>query len=192
MKTIRHLLPILSVLILLPSNPAAADGLFYLTGKISTTSASVDVAESFNLLLDGDDEGMAAGLGFKLGDHLAFELAYHDFGSFTAAADACPDCLDLVAPVSSDTTAISLTFLPHLLITDAVQAYAKVGVVSWETSLTEISSGLEDALDDYSDEDLVFGLGLRYLMPGPLGVYAEFERFSDSFESISLGATLGF
>jgi hypothetical protein len=50
----------------------------------------------------------------------------------------------------------------------------------------------EETLDDYSDEDVVYGVGLRYLLPGLLGVFAEFERFGDSFETVSLGATLGF
>lgn len=180
----------LGTLLLAPA--ARADGLFYLAGKVGTTSIDADLEESFELILDGDDEGAAFGLGLRLGDHFAFELAYHDFGTVPAFASPCPECFDLQAPIEGDTTSVSLTFLPHLPISDRFFAYGKIGVMSWETSIDEISSGLEDAFDDYTDEDLVYGAGLRYLLPGPLGVFAEFERFGDSFETVSLGATLGF
>ena len=171
---------------------ATADGPFYLSGKVGTTSVDADLEESFQLILDGDDESAAFGLGFRLGDHIAFELAYHDFGTVPGFASACAQCLALAAPLNADTTAVSLTVLPHLQISESLFAYGKVGVISSETSISEIAPGLEQAFEDYSDEDLVYGLGLRYLLPGPLGVFAEFERFADSFETISLGATLGF
>lgn len=188
MKQLKPLILTALALAVVPSSPAVADGLFYLTGKIGTTSVDANIEESFNLILDGKDEGAALGLGFRFGDHLAFELAYHDFGSVPGFASACPECLALTAPLEGDTTAISLTALPHLPITDNFFAYGKIGIISWETSLSE----LEDTLDDYTDEDLVYGIGLRYLIPGPLGVFAEFEQFGDSFETVSLGATLGF
>lgn len=177
---------------LLQASSAAADGLFYLTGKVGTTSADADLGESFELILDGDDEGAAFGLGIRLGDHLAFELAYHDFGTVPGFGTACRQCLSPTVLLDTDTTAVSLTVLPHLPISEKLFVYAKVGIVSWETSTSDIAPGLERAFDDYSDEDLVYGLGVRYLLPGPLGVFAEFERFADSFETISLGATLGF
>jgi len=174
------------------SSLAAADGFFYLTGKLSSTSVDADLEESFELILDGDDEGAAFGLGFRLGDYLAVELAYHDFGTVNGFASACPECLALTAPLGADTTAVSFSALPHLPITENLFAFGKLGVISWETSISDIAPGLENAFEDYSDEDLVYGLGLRYLLPGPLGVFAEFERFADSFETVSLGATLGF
>jgi hypothetical protein len=192
MKRIKPLVLSALVLMVLPSMPLLADGLFYIGGKVGATSVDADIEESFELILDGDDDGLAAALGLRLGNHLAFELAYHDFGSVPAFAAQCPECLALSAPLEGDTTAVSLTFLPHLPITDSFLAYGKIGIMSWETSVDEIGSGLENAFEDYSDEDLVYGVGLRYLLPGPLGVFAEFESFADSFETVSLGATLGF
>jgi hypothetical protein len=174
------------------SSLARADGLFYLSGKVATTSADADIGESVDLILDGDDEGFALGLGLRLGDYLAFELAYHDFGTIPADFGECVDCPGLTAPFEGDTTAISLTFLPHLPVSENFLLYGKVGVVSWETSLSDLGPGIEDALDDYSDEDLTYGAGIRFLLPGPFGIFAEFERFADSFDSVSLGATLGF
>jgi hypothetical protein len=188
MKRLKPLILIALALTVAPSSAALADGLFYLTGKIGTTSVDADIEESFNLILDGEDEGAALGLGFRFGNHLAFELAYHDFGSVPGFASACSRCLAPTAPLEGDTTAISLAVLPHLPVTENFFVYGKLGIISWETSL----SRLEDTLDDYTDEDLVYGIGLRYLIPGPLGVFAEFEQFADSFETVSLGATLGF
>lgn len=171
---------------------ARADGLFYLSGKLSSTSTDADIGESLDLILDGDDEGLSLALGLRLGDHVAFELAYHDFGTVAADFRECINCPDVTAPFEGDTTAISLTFLPHLPVSDNFLLYGKVGVVSWETSLSELAPGIEEVLDEYSDEDLTYGAGIRFLLPGPFGIFAEFERFADSFDSVSLGATLGF
>lgn len=192
MKNIKLFVLLGLTLSVLPVAPIAADGLFYVGGKVGTTSVDADIEESFNLILDGDDEGAAFALGLRFGEHLAFELGYHDFGSVPGFSSQCAECLALTAPLEGDTTAVSLTFLPHLPITDNFLAYGKIGIMSWETSIDEIGSGLENAFEDYSDEDLVYGLGVRYLLPGPLGVFAEFESFADSFETVSLGATLGF
>jgi hypothetical protein len=192
MKNLASLAIISLALFALPATPVMADGLFYLSGKIGTTSVNADIEESFDILLEGDDEGGAVGVGFKLGDRLVFELAYHDFGAVTGFGTPCIECLALVAPLEGDTTAISLSFLPHFPITDRFLLFGKIGVISWETSLDEVSDGIEQAFADHSEEDLVYGAGLRYLLPGPFGVFAEFERFADSFETVSLGATLGF
>jgi hypothetical protein len=173
--------------------PASHAGGLYLTGKVGTTSVDADLGGSIDQILDGDDESAALGLGLSLGDHLAFEFAYHDFGTVPSAGSTCTECFILVAPLEGDTTAYSLSFLPHLPISDNFSAYGKIGVMSWETSLSEVFPQIENTLeDDYSDEDIVYGIGLRFLLPGPFGVFAEFERFGDSFESVSMGATLGF
>lgn len=193
----RNLMFACVVLSLLLSAPTAqADSGFYLNGKLGATSFDDNLDRALNQVVHGDDESVAVGVGLRLGDHLAFELAYADLGSATGTSSACSDptapCIALVVPVEADTSALSLSFLPHLPISDSFFTYGKLGVVSWETKLTEVLPGFRGILRDHSGEDLVYGLGVRYLFPGPAGVFAEIERFGDGFDTVSLGATLGF
>lgn len=191
----RRIIPIAALGFLLIISSASADGLFYLTGKIGTTGIDANVKASLDQLLDSNDASAAIGLGARIGDRLVFELAYHDLGTVEGTASSCPpDSLCLVPDVliEGETTAVSLTFLPHLPITDRLFAYGKLGVISWDTSLSGIGPGLETAIDDFSDKDIVYGVGARFVFPGPIGVFAEYERFGDSFETVSAGATVGF
>lgn len=193
----RLALPALLTLTLLAQvRPAHADGLFYLAGKLGSTTVNAELHNAFDHILDGDDNSSSFGLGLRFGKHLAFELAYHDFGAVASTGSACADprelCIALVVPVEAETTAVSFTALPHLPVSDRFFVYAKLGVMSWETSLSDVVPELRRTIDNVEDEDLVYGVGVRYLLPGPLGVFAEFESFGDNFETVSLGATLGF
>jgi hypothetical protein len=180
---------------LLVTSGASADGLFYLTGKLGTTGIDANVKASLDQLLDSNDASAALGVGARFGDHLAFELAYHDLGTVEGTASACPPdafCLLPDVLIKGETTAVSLTFLPHLSVTDRLFAYGKLGVMSWDSSLSSIGPGLETTIGDFSDDDIVYGVGARFLFPGPIGVFAEYERFGDTFETVSIGGTFGF
>jgi len=190
-------LPALFILaVVAPALPARADGLFYLTGKLGSTDVDAELHNAFNQILDGDDDSRGFGLGLRFGKRLAFELAYHDFGTVAGYGAACADpeelCIALVVPIEADTTAVSLTALPHLPVSDRFFVYGKLGVMSWETSLSNVAPELRRTIEAVEDEDIVYGIGVRYLLPGPIGVFAELERFGDDFETVSLGATLGF
>ncbi len=94
--------------------------------------------------------------------------------------------------MEADSTAISVTVLPHLPINERFSLYGKLGFVSWESDVSAIEDAGESFLEDFDDEDLVYGVGLRFQVLGPLGVFAEYESIADTFETVSLGATFGF
>ncbi len=174
---------------------ARAENPFYLFGKIGSTEVDVQLEDAFDRILDGDDDSRGYGLGARFGDHLVFELQYQDFGEVPGFAGPCDDtklCVAQVVPVAGATEAYSLSFLPHWPLSERFSVYGKIGVVSWETELSEVLPDIETRIDTVDDEDLVYGAGLRFLLPGPFGVFLEFERFADSFETLSAGATWGF
>ena len=176
--------------------PAAQAGPFYFVGKLGNTDTSIDVEVALTQVLDGDDNSSSYGLGFKLGRHLAFQAEYHDLGNVPGFGSACaieePVCILLALPLEADSSAISLSVLPHLLLTRRIQLYGKLGVISWDTEISVVGELPGDFLDQHSDEDLIYGAGLRFNLPGPFDAFAEYERIADFFDTVAIGATYGF
>ncbi len=137
-------------------------------------------------------------LGLRFGDYLVFQAEYHDFGSVPGLGAPCPEdalilCIDVVVPVEADSSAVSVSFLPQLPLGERAYLYGKLGVVSWESDVSEaLDTGGRLFRDDVDGEDLVYGAGFRLMFPGPFAGFAEYEKISDAFESISLGVTYGF
>ena len=97
---------------------AAAGGPLYVTGAILNASTSIDVQTDFQRLIDDDDEGKSFGVGFHIGEHLAIEGTYYDLGSVQELG-ICSDpevlCAALVVPAIVDSTAITVSVLPHIM-----------------------------------------------------------------------------
>ncbi|MCP3959789.1 MAG: outer membrane beta-barrel protein [bacterium] len=179
------------------ASAAAAENPFYLTGKLASTTTDDDFGQAFTQIIDGDDEGYSLGLGFKLGKFLAFQAEYHDLGKAPGVGAPCPDdpaigCVAIIVPVQADSTAISVSVLPRWQASDRFSIYGKLGVVSWESDVSTALDTLNLAIDSFEDEELLFGAGLHYQLPGPFGFFAEYENIADTFETVALGATFGF
>ena len=80
--------------------------------------------------------------------------------------------------------------LPHWPITKNVSLYGRLGIARWESDVSEAFGGL--SIDKLDDEELIFGAGVRFAILGPVGAFAEVSRIADTFEIVSIGATLGF
>ena len=184
----------LAALVLAPA--AEAGNPLYLVGKLGSTDTGIDVGAGLTQVLDGDDNSSSFGLGLKFGRYLAFQAEYHDLGSVPGFGSACgfedPICITLALPVEADSSAISVTVLPHLLLTRRLQLYGKLGVISWDTDISAVGELAGDFLDQRSDEDLIYGAGLRFNLPGPFDAFAEYERIADFFDTVAIGATYGF
>lgn len=186
----------LTVVILAAAFPASASagGPLYVTGAVLDASTDLDFEKDFGRrLFKDDDEGWSLGVGFHIGKHLAIEGTYHDLGS--AREDSiCSDpevlCAALVAPSSVDSTAVSVSVLPHWPLNEHVSLYGRVGIATWESDVRESFAGT--SLRNVDEEELILGAGVRVAVLGPLGAFAEYSRIADTFETVSLGATLGF
>ena len=137
------------------------------------------------------------GLGLKVGRHLAFQAEYHDLGKVPGFGAACPfeepACIPAGLPLEADSSAISVTMLPHLLLTRRIQLYGKLGIVSWDSDVSVVGELAGGFLQKRSEEELIYGAGLRLQIPGPIGAaFAEYERIADSFDTVAIGATWGF
>jgi hypothetical protein len=176
--------------------PAAEAGPFYVFGKLGNTGTSVDVETAFPNLVDGDDNSASYGIGFKMGRNMAFQAEYHDLGKVPGIGSACPIedpvCIPEALPVEVDSSAISLSMVPHVLLTRRIRLYGKLGVISWDSDISVVGELAGDFLAQRKDEEVVYGAGLRLEMPGPFGVFAEYERIADTFDTVAIGATWGF
>ena len=175
--------------------PAAEAGPFYFVGKLGATATGIDVAGGFTSVLDGDDNSTSFGLGFKFG-RWAFQAEFHDLGKVPGFGSACPPsdppCLALSLPVEADSSAISITVMPHMELSDRLQLYGKLGFISWDTDISAVRQQGNEFIEEFSDEDMVLGVGIRLQIPGPFGAFAEYERIADSFDTVAIGATWGF
>ncbi|MFQ5526405.1 MAG: outer membrane beta-barrel protein [Thermoanaerobaculia bacterium] len=170
-----------------------ATGPFYVTGAIANASTDLDVEADFQRLIDDDDEGWSLGIGFHISKNLAVEGLYQDFGTAFEPSGCTPDmfCVaSLVAPAKADSTAFSVSVLPHWPITESFAVYGRVGIASWESDVSEAFSDFQ--LRSVDDEDLIYGAGVRLTIAGPFGAFAELSRVADSFETVALGGTWGF
>ena len=175
--------------------PAAEAGGFYFVGKLGSTDTKVDVDTGFTNVLDGDDNSSSYGIGLRFG-RWAFQAEYQDLGQVPGFGSACafdePVCIATALPVEADSSAISVTVLPHLQLTRRFQGYLKLGFISWDTDISAVQGAGEQFLEEFSDEDLVYGAGIRLEIPGPVGAFAEYERIADAFDTVAIGATWGF
>ena len=174
--------------------PAARAGGLYFVGKLGSTDTKVDVGTGFTDVLDGDDNSSSFGLGLRFGAW-AFQAEYQDLGQVPGFGSACaPEdlCIALAVPVEADSSAISVTVLPHMQLTRRLQGYLKLGFISWDTDISAVEDAGSQFLEEFSDEDLVYGAGVRLEIPGPVGAFAEYERIADAFDTVAIGATWGF
>lgn len=178
------------------ASPARAENPIYLVGKLGSTTMDTDLGNTYRQIIDGDDNSWAFGVGLRLGHYLVFQAEYQDFGSVPGVGPPCADdadaCIEILVPVQADSTAISVALLPHLPLTERFFVYGKLGFVSWESGVSEVRETGSRFIDDFEDEDLVYGAGVRLVLPGPFSVFAEYERIADLFDTVAVGATFGF
>ncbi|HVS13306.1 MAG TPA: outer membrane beta-barrel protein [Thermoanaerobaculia bacterium] len=188
---------VLAVLVVLCASVAdAADRRFYLSAKWGTTDVDGRLDDTFDQILDGDEDSSGFEVGYRFMKYLGVQAGYHDFGSVPGFGppcgpgdEVCP--LALVIPTVADTTAYSLSVVPRLPLLGTLSLFGKVGLARWESDL-RAAFGDGTGLGSFSEEDVIYGAGLRAGLLGPLSVYAEYEKIGDVIETISLGATLTF
>ena len=190
------LAPPILLLAALVAAPAAEAGGLYAVAKLGNTDTSINLATGFGDLIDGDDNSATYGFGLRLGRNLAVQAEYHDLGNVPGLRTACPIdepiCIPQALPVRVDSSALSLSVLPHLLLTRRIRLYGKLGVVSWDSDIFALTGLADQLLEQRSDEELIYGAGLRLELPGPIDGFAEYERIADVFDSVAIGGTWGF
>ncbi|HUP25310.1 MAG TPA: outer membrane beta-barrel protein [Thermoanaerobaculia bacterium] len=176
----------------------AKDRGFYVNGKLGSTDVEQSFGDTVEQLVDGDEDSYALELGFRFSKYLGVQAGYHDFGAFSGLLCDTSDCgqlggSDPLAVLDAETKAYSVTGVLRLPLPLGFAIFGKAGFAFLETEIDVLDDqGVSEFLDDFSDEDLIFGVGVSWNLPGPLSVFAEWEQIAGDIETISLGLSLSF
>ncbi len=121
---------IMVLIVALFSEVAVAQSDFYIFGAFGNTNS--DAALGGLNRVDDDNSGYELGAGYAVTRNFSFEAAYQDLGSHNGETD-CPSGFNcLVVPVSAkaDLTGISLSLIGSIPITNKIDVYGRVGLVS--------------------------------------------------------------
>ena len=129
---------------------------------------------------EANDTGYKLYANYEFTNKLAIEGGYIDFGK--------PEDVVLGLPGEIDASGWNLYGVGNLPLSDGVDVFAKVGVVSWEAD--SIIDGI--LVDTEDGTDLALGFGGRWQAGDALGLRAEVDWFDiDEADSVWM-ASIGF
>jgi opacity protein-like surface antigen len=180
----RKYIVMVTSLLALSSGAQAADNGVYIGAGIGQATVEIDdIGGIGSLDFDGDDLGYKVIAGVRPLDWLAVEANYVNFGE----AD------DSLAGVRlrSEGDGIAAYAL-GLFAAGPVDLFAKAGVISWDSELSNPDVG---QILDEDGTDLAYGVGVQFRLLS-LGVRAEYEIFDidevDNANMISVAVTYTF
>jgi hypothetical protein len=189
---------VLAALVLaLAGAPAARahDTGFYASIKLGTTDVDADFGDAFDKIADGDDDSQTIEVGFRWSRFFAIQGGYHEFGEVPGFGAPCADdddvCIPVEVPLDIETEAWSLALVPQLPLGNRLSVFVKVGAIALDTEVRD-ESDLSDFVEDFSEEDLLWGAGIRLKLFGPIQIFYEYEGVGEDFETQAFGATWQF
>ena len=184
-----------AALLFSPAPARAHDNGLYVSIKYGTTDVDASFGDAFDKVIDGDDDSKAFEVGFRWSPHFAIQGGYHDFGKVPGFGTPCRDdaeaCTPIDVPLESETTAYSIAIVPQLPLGKRLSVFIKVGAVALESEVRD-AEGTRDFFEDFSEEDVIWGAGLRLGILGPIQLFYEYEGVGDEFETQAFGATWQF
>jgi opacity protein-like surface antigen len=180
----RKLFVLVTGLLALSTGAQAADNGIYIGVGVGQSTVEIDdVGGVNNFDFEGEDVGYKVIAGIRPLDWLAFEANYVNFGE--------PDDTLAGQRLRSEGDGIGAYAL-GLLATGPVDLFAKAGVISWDSELTNPQLG---RIADDDGTDLAYGAGVQFRLLS-LGVRAEYEIFDiddvDDANMISVSVTYTF
>jgi hypothetical protein len=182
--------------LLAPASGRAHDNGLYVSIKLGTTDVDASLGDAFDQVVEGDDDSQAVEVGYRWSPHFAIQGAYHDFGEVPGFGVPCREddevCIPIEVPIESETKAYSLAFVPQFPLGKRLSVFGKVGAVALESEVRDAEGTAADFFEDFSEEDVIWGAGLRLRIIGPIQIFYEYEGIGDDFESQYFGATWQF
>lgn len=178
------------------ASPLAAqeDQGFFFSAKLGSADVEQDFGDTVEQIIDGEEDSFAFEAGFRFSKWFGVQAGYHDFGDIPGIACIEGECDDIGAGVDLEASikAYSASAVAAFSLPLGFSIFGKAGLVFWESEIDAIGDDGTEFLEDFSDEDVILGVGARFSLPGPFSVFAEWEEIAGDIETISLGATLAF
>ena len=157
----------------------------YIEAQVGYSSADFSLNEPFNGVVDDNSIAYGLNLGVGFAPRWAAEVSWRGYGNFDGLATPCAAgsvCTLAVNKVSGiDVNVVALSVVPRFEIGN-VQAFAKAG---WYRASIDTDIGLPD--DDFRENGLVVGAGLRWYFDEPWSVSLEATRHDDNLYQITVG-----
>lgn len=157
----------------------------YVEAQLGYSSADLSLGAPYNGVIDDNSVAYGIDVGLGFGRTWAAEVGWRGYGNFDGRAAPCPlggTCPALLSDVSGiDVNILSLSIVPRFEIGE-VQAFAKAGYYRANID-TEI--GLPN--DDFKENGLLIGAGLRWYFNEPWSVSLEATRHDDNLYQVTLG-----
>jgi hypothetical protein len=183
------------LMLLAPSSARAHENGLYISLKYGTTDVDASFGDAFDQVVDGDDNSETIEAGYRWSPYFAIQGGYHDFGEVPGFGTPCSDdedvCIPIDIPIEAETKAYSLSFVPQFPLGKRLSVFGKVGAIALETEVSD-RDGISDFFEDFEEEDVIWGVGLRLQIFGPIQVFYEYEGVGEDFETQSFGASWQF
>jgi OOP family OmpA-OmpF porin len=172
----------LALIFALFSDGVTAQSGFYVSGAFGSSDS--DVALGGINRVDGDDSSYALSVGYAFNRNVSVEAAYQDLGTHNGETNCPPGfaCLFIPLMTRAQLTGISLSFIGSYPLSERLDVYGKVGLLSWDVDFEGISSAFND-----SGEDLLYGMGLNWSIDGQWKVFVEYQRADLDVDIASIG-----
>jgi hypothetical protein len=168
-------------------NTAVAEERSYVFGSVATTRS--DIALGGLNGVDDDKGSYSVGFGILLADNLGVEAAWVDYGTLAGQTNCPPEIACVTIPLFSDAElkGVSLSLLGSLPLSATWKAYARLGFLSWDVDYEGLSAAY-----DASDEDLLYGIGLRWSLSERWKSFVEYQRVNLDLKTASVGVSYHF
>jgi len=166
---------------------ANAQSGFYLAGALGSSDSGVDLG-GINRA-DGNDSSYTVGMGYTFSRNFSIEANYHRFGTPNAQTNCPPGFACILIPLrtEADVTGISLSLVGTIPVSDRLDVYAKIGILSWEVDFKGISSAFND-----TGEDLLYGAGLNWSINDRWSLFLEYSGVDLDIDTGSVGMRFNF
>lgn len=177
---------LISIFALFSEVVTAQSGL-YISGAFGNSNS--DVALDGINRVDGDDSSYALGVGYTFNRNVSFEASYQNLGTHNGQTNCPPEFACLIIPLlaEAELTGISMSLIGSYPVTERLDAYGKIGLLSWDVDFKDISSAFDD-----SGEDLLYGVGLNWSIDDQWKIFVEFSQVDLDIDTTSMGVQFHF
>lgn len=156
----------------------------YVTLKVGAADANLSFDAPFNGDIDDNGRMYGIDLGYRFPINLAVEVGYSLHDGLDGRATPCPAdaiCPQVIVPVEDNTARVGTVALRSGATLDSVHVYTKLGYFRGKV---DTKTGLRG--DEFTEDGLLFGLGLSWLVTETWSVGLEASGFDDELRQYAL------
>lgn len=160
---------------------------FYVGASIGQGTLDFDDSDFTVAGLDDSDTAYKVYAGFTFNEFISLEAAYIDAGAPTETIGRFT--------IRYDLTAINVSAIGHLPLTEAFELFGKAGLTSYDYDGEQRVNGVLIGTTSDRDQDVSYGFGAAYSFGVPFEVRAEYEFIeidSGSYDMVSVGGVYKF